>query len=120
MNRKILIAEDDPFLTKMYALNLQAENTDIEIVGNGELAIIAMDKKQPDILLLDLLMPKVDGFAVLEHIKKKQYRFPVIVLSNLSQEIDQKRCTQLGAKDYFVKSDMDLDELSKKVQEMMK
>lgn len=117
MSKRILIAEDDAFLNKMYKLNLEREEEcDVRFAENGEEAIIAMDEEQPELLLLDLLMPKVDGFAVLEHIREKGYDFPVIILSNLSQEIDQQKCMELGAKDYFVKSDMDLDELLDKVK----
>lgn len=114
-NKRILIAEDDQFLNKMYRLNLEQEGWDVEIVNNGKKAIEAIEKDAPDVLLLDLLMPKVDGFAVLEHIRIKKHKFPVIIMSNLSQEIDQTKCKELGAKDYFVKSDMDLEELSKKI-----
>ena len=111
MPKKILIAEDDSFLTKMYKLNLDEDDWEVEIVANGEQATLSMDKEKPDILLLDLLMPKVDGFAVLEHVKRKGYTFPVIILTNLSQEVDQKKCKDLGAVGYFTKSDMDIDQL---------
>jgi len=116
MTKKILIAEDDSFLMKMYKLNLDQSGWEIEIVEDGEKAIASMDKSKPDILLLDLLMPKVDGFAVLEHVNEKEYKFPVIIMSNLSQEVDQQKCKDLGAKDYFVKSDMDIDQLLTRVK----
>ena len=61
VTKKVLIAEDDVFLTKMYKLNLEQEGIDVTIVKNGEDAIAAMDQEQPTLLLLDLLMPKVDG-----------------------------------------------------------
>jgi len=110
---KILIAEDDTFLIKMYKINIgQAiPDAELEVAENGSIAIEKLDANQPDLLLLDLLMPSVDGFAVLEHIKEKGYDFPVVILTNLSQDIDKKKCTELGAEDYYVKSDMDLDEL---------
>ena len=85
---------------------------DIEIAKDGQKAIDAITKKEPDLLLLDLLMPDVDGFGVLTHLQKKGCKFPVIVLSNLSQEIDKEKCKALGARDYFVKSDMELDQLA--------
>ena len=109
--KKVLITEDDQFLIKMYKLNLEQEGIEIDIAKNGEEAIAAMDKEQPSLLLLDLLMPKVDGFSVLEHYKEKAYDFPVIILSNLSQDVDREKCKELGAKDYFVKSDTDIEEL---------
>jgi len=118
MTNKILIAEDDGFLVKMYQLELgEEQGFDIDIATDGISAIEKIDKNQPDLLLLDLLMPKTDGFGVLEHIQNKGYKFPVIILSNLSKEIDRDRCTKLGAKDYFVKSDMDMDDLTKIIKE---
>lgn len=112
MAKRILIAEDDSFLIKMYKLELEGAGYEIEMAGNGQQAIDAIEKKKPDLLLLDLLMPDVDGFAVLAHVKQKGYAFPVIVLSNLSQEVDKEKCKALGARDFFVKSDMELDQLA--------
>lgn len=96
----------------MYGINLQAPNRELEIAENGELAIRAIEKRQPDLLLLDLLMPIMDGFGVLKFIQEKGYKFPVIVLSNLAQDVDMKKCMELGAKDFFVKGDMDLWKLA--------
>ena len=120
MAKKILIAEDDQFLIKMYKLQLEDSSADVEIAVNGKEAIASINKEQPDLLLLDLLMPEVDGFQVLEHIKEKKYKFPVVILSNLSQEVDKDKCLALGAKDYFVKSDMDLEELGEKIAKYLK
>ena len=114
-----MIAEDDKFLNKMYKLNLADTNHDLTFCANGAEAIDAMDKDQPDILLLDLLMPKVDGFAVLEHVKEKGYKFPVVILTNLSQEVDQKKCKELGAKDFIVKSDLELDQLLSTIKKFL-
>jgi len=111
MSKKILIAEDDAFLVKMYKLELEGAGYEIEVAENGKLAIASLEKVKPDLLLLDLLMPETDGFEVLEHIREKGYTFPVVVLSNLSQEIDKEKCKALGARDYFVKSDMELEQL---------
>ncbi|MBP9773539.1 MAG: response regulator [Candidatus Peribacteraceae bacterium] len=112
MSKYILVAEDDQLLRKLYGINLQASGRELEIAENGELAIRAIEKRQPDLLLLDLLMPIVDGFGVLKFIQQKAYKFPVIVLSNLAQDVDMKKCLELGAKDFFVKGDMDLWKLA--------
>lgn len=111
MSKRILIAEDDKFLTKMYKFHLAQEDWEMEIVGNGEEAIKSMDVKQPDVMLLDLLMPKVDGYGVMDHIKAKKYGFPVLIMSNLSQQIDQQKCKELGAEDYFIKSEMEMEKM---------
>lgn len=117
MTKRVIIAEDDAFLNKMYRINLEEETEcDFVFCENGEIAIEEIEQEQPHLLLLDLLMPKVDGFGVLQHVNTKGYDFPIIILSNLSQDIDKKKCEELGAKDYFVKSDMDLDQLLEKVK----
>lgn len=111
MNKRILVAEDDAFLAETIQLELQEHGIAAEMARNGEQAIEQIEKAQPDLLLLDLLMPKMDGYAVLSHIKDKGYIFPVVILSNLSDDLDKEKCLSLGAKDYFIKSDMDEDEL---------
>lgn len=119
MPKNVLIAEDDPFMSKMYRLHLQEGEMDVRIAVDGKETIDAIEKQKPDLLLLDLLMPNVDGFEVLNHIKAKGYKFPIIVLSNLSQEIDQQKCKELGVSDYFVKSDMDLEDLEEKIKKYL-
>ncbi len=119
MGNKILLAEDEAFLKETIQLELEEHGAEVHSVMNGEEAIAAMDAAQPDLMLLDLLMPKKDGYAVLQHVKEKGYTFPVIVLSNLSSEIDQEKCLMLGAKDYFIKSDMDEDEIWPKIQKYL-
>lgn len=111
MDHNILIAEDDRFLAETIAASLQDHGKSVTVVLDGEQAIAAMDKQQPDILLLDLLMPKADGHAVLRHCKEKGYTFPVIILSNLSDDVNKESCKEMGAVDYFIKSDMDEDDL---------
>jgi two-component system response regulator VicR len=115
----ILLAEDEAFLKETIQLELESHEVLVRGVMNGEEAITAMDENVPDLLLLDLLMPKKDGYAVLQHIREKGYVFPVIILSNLSNEIDRDKCLALGAKDYFIKSDMDEDELWPKIQQYL-
>ncbi|MCA9371058.1 MAG: response regulator [Candidatus Peregrinibacteria bacterium] len=111
MSHTILIAEDDKFLAETIAASLQDHGQETRIALNGEYAIEAMDLQQPAILLLDLLMPVVDGHGVLKHYKEKGYTFPVIMLSNLSDDVNKESCKEMGAKDYFIKSDMDEDDL---------
>ena len=111
MSKLVMVAEDDPFISDLYRINIERAGFTVKTVANGEEAIEAIDQKQPDILLLDLLMPVVDGKGVLKHIQKKKYVFPVIVLSNLSEEIEETALDELGATGYFVKSEVDLDQM---------
>ena len=111
MAHTILIAEDDPYIVKLYKLNLEQEGWNVVITTDGGEALKAIEAQKPDVLLLDLLMPKLDGYAVLEHIHEKGYDLPVIVLSNVSESIDQQKCKELGVSDYLTKSNIDLEEL---------
>ncbi len=117
----VLIVEDEEFLIRTLEDNLIAVGYKVEVVKNGELAIKKIGKKEPDLILLDLLMPKKDGFYVLEEIKKhpEWKMIPVIVLSNLGEDTAIKRALELGADDYFVKSQHPIQEVVEKVNEYL-
>lgn len=104
--KKVLLAEDDQFLQKMYAAKLSREGLEVEGVEDGEKALAAMRARRPDIVLLDIMMPKKDGFTVLEEMKADSVLkdIPVIVLSNLGEVEDVKRAKRLGADDYLIKA----------------
>jgi DNA-binding response OmpR family regulator len=104
----ILIIEDDPFLRKLCAKHLKREGTTVRLAKDGREGMKEIDKEQPDLVLLDLLMPHVDGFAVLKHIQEKGYAFPVIVLSNVVWNLDKEACKKIGITDYFIKSNVDI------------
>ena len=119
MSQHVLVAEDDAFFRETIQLALEEHGVHVETSKHGGEAIAAMDKRQPDLLLLDLLMPHTDGFRVLAHVREMGYTFPVVILSNLSDDIDNEKCFSLGAKDYFIKSDMDEDELWPKIEKYL-
>lgn len=116
-NKKILVAEDEKPLAKALEIKLSKEGFDVSIVSNGEEAISLLSKENFDALILDLIMPKKDGFAVLEYLKGKNKKLKIIVLSNLAQEEDFKKAKALGAKSYFVKSNTPIVELVNYVKE---
>ena len=103
--KKILIVVDEKPMAK--ALELKLKNTKItaRAVFNGEEAVEALKKEKFDLVILDLVMPKMDGFTFLEKVNDKKNKMPIIVVSNLSQEEDVKRAKELGAIKYFVKSE---------------
>ena len=111
----ILVAEDEMFLRELIHMDLADRGVDVRMAMDGKETIDCIEREAPGLLLLDLLMPKVDGYGVLEHIREKGYRFPVIVLSNLSDPTEQEKCLQLGAVDFLVKSNLDEGELWKKI-----
>ncbi len=113
---KILIAEDEKPMAKALVMKLKKEGFEAEAVHDGESAVEAIKTGKYDLALLDLVMPKLDGFGVLERIKKEKVKAKIIVASNLGQESDIKRAKDLGAVDYFIKSDTPLVKIIEKVK----
>ena len=109
--KKILILEDEKPLAHALELKLTHEGYDVVTTDNGEMGISILEKEKFDLVLSDLIIPGVDGFGVLEVIKTKKMNVPVIVMTNLSQEDDKKRAYDLGAVDFFVKSNSTLSEI---------
>jgi DNA-binding response OmpR family regulator len=109
--KKILIAEDEKPMAKALAIKLNKAGFEAKAVHNGLEALEELENNQYDLLLLDLIMPQMDGFTTLENIKAKGIKVKVIITSNLGQEEDFKRAKDLGATDFFVKSDTSLAEL---------
>lgn len=118
-NKRILIAEDDKPIAKALELKLKNSGFDVVTVINGEEAMTEAEKGNFDMILLDLMMPKKDGFAFLEEAKAKKIKTPVIILSNLSQEGDMKKTKDLGAVDYFVKSNTPLIEIIANIKKIL-
>jgi len=113
----ILIVEDEDFLIRVLEDNLAAEGYAVDVAKNGEQAVGKMRKCKPNLILLDILMPKCDGFYVLSEIKKdpKRKSIPVIVLSNLGEEAAINRAMKMGADDYFIKSQHKIEEVIKRI-----
>ncbi|MEO5627903.1 MAG: response regulator [Candidatus Saccharimonadales bacterium] len=105
-SKKILLVEDDDALATVYVTRLQAEGFDVKRVPNGEEALATALQYKPDLILLDVMMPKVSGFDVLDILRNtpETSAVKVIMLTALSQDSDKDRATQLGADDYLVKS----------------
>ena len=104
MEAKILLVEDDETLLEMYSLKLRDEGFNLLTATDGLTALDLALKERPLVILLDIMMPKLDGFGVLEQMKVRNYKMPAIVLSNLGQSEDEKRARDLGANKFFVKS----------------
>ena len=122
MVKTILIIEDDNFLQGLEATKLKKEGYEIMAASNSVEAFKAIDGKNPiDLILLDLLLPDIDGFMILERIRQNKalLTIPVIVFSNLSEEKDVARATKLGISQFMIKSNFTLDELAKKVRELI-
>jgi DNA-binding response OmpR family regulator len=116
---KILLVEDDKFLRTVLERKLINEGFEVLSVVDGDEALEKVITDKPDIILLDIILPKKSGFLVLENIKKdpELKKIPVIIISNLGQEEDIKKGLSLGATEYFVKAKISLDDVVKKVKE---
>lgn len=102
--KKILIIEDEKPLAHALELKLSHEGFDIVATSSGAEALTLLSDGAFDLVLTDLIIPGVDGFKVLETIQEKKMKIPVIVMTNLNQEEDRKRASDLGASEFFVKS----------------
>lgn len=114
----ILIVEDDKSYGRVFKRKLEHEGMEAEWAENGELGLEMIQKRLPDVLILDLMMPKLDGYGVLEAINKQglKDKIKIIVATNLSQEIDVERAKENGADDYFVKSNLSVSEMIERVK----
>ena len=104
--KKILLVEDDAALATVYKTRLEVEGFDVRHVDNGEDALSNAVEYRPDLIVLDVMMPKIDGFDVLDILRQtpETTGMRVIMLTALSQAKDKERAEQLGADDYLVKS----------------
>ena len=119
---KILIAEDDKFLRHVYEVKLPQEGFEVATAADGGEALEKLRQEKFNIVLLDIVMPKKNGFEVLKEMKtdSKNKNTPVIILSNLGQVDDIEKGRELGAIDYLVKSNMPINEVVKKIREHLK
>jgi two-component system OmpR family response regulator len=114
----ILIAEDDPVLRNLYVKKFSVSGFPIRAVEDGEQALAALQERFPQVLVLDIHMPKIDGFQVLERFPKNKRSFPVIMLTNFADEKSRERGHDLGAEEYFIKKDMTIKSLLEMVDKV--
>jgi DNA-binding response OmpR family regulator len=119
--KRILLVEDDDSLASVYTTRLQAEGFDIRRVADGEEALASARTYKPDLVLLDVMMPKVSGFDVLDILRNtpETANVKVIMLTALSQESDQERAKQLGADDYLVKSQVVISDVVDRIRQIL-
>lgn len=117
---KVLIIEDDKFLSELIATKLDKEGFEVSLALDGENGLKKATDDKPDIILLDIMLPGMDGFEVLENLSKgtngKGPSIPVIILSNFGQEEKIERGLALGAKDYLVKANFTTGEIVDKIK----
>ena len=118
---RILIVEDDPIISKMYESAFTFDKFEVKMAANGEEGLVAMREWQPTLILLDVMMPKMNGLQVLEAMKKEEplKNIPVIVLTNLSDKHDAEAALTRGAVKYIVKAEHTPKEVTDLVKEIL-
>lgn len=116
--KRILLVEDDDALANVYTTRLQAERFDVRRVANGEEALATALNYHPDLVLLDVMMPKVSGFDVLDILRNtpETTNLKVIMLTALSQQSDKDRAESLGVDDYLVKSQVVIADVVERIR----
>lgn len=109
--KKILVVEDRKPIAKALSIKLERAGLRAQTAEDGEEALKLLQGQKFDLVLLDLVLPKIDGFSLLAELQARKIKVPVIILSNLSQEEDERRARELGAIDYFVKSDVHINDV---------
>lgn len=118
---KILLVEDDNFIVDMYTTKFELEGFRIVTAEDGQKGLEMAKAEKPDIILLDILMPKMDGFAVIEQLKKddETKNIPVVLLTNLGQKEDIKKGFELGAVGYLIKAHFMPSEVVDKIKKIL-
>ena len=119
---KILVVDDDPFILDMYVIKFKEQGFQIDTATDGKMALERIDAGKPDIVLLDVVMPKMDGFDVIKKIQdsKTPRAFKILFLTNFGQKEDVERGMQMGADGYIIKAHFTPSEVVAKVKELLK
>jgi len=118
---KILLIEDDPTLIEMYRLKFNEQKMELEISEKGGDGLNLAKKNKFNAILLDIMLPEIDGFAILKELKTdpKTKKIPIILLTNLAQETDKEKGLQMGAEDYLVKASHTPTEVVDKIRKIL-
>jgi len=121
MAKKILIIEDDPALSELLQKQLEAEGFEVFRSEDGETGLRLIQEKRPDLVILDLILPKKHGFEILEELQKTQElkSVHIMVLTNLESRPEIERAFSLGVKHYLVKANYTVAEVAKRVQQLL-
>lgn len=116
---KILFIEDDPLINKIYSTRLKADGHEVYTSENGEEGIKLAEEVLPDVVVLDVMMPRVDGFAVLEKLRanEKLKLKPILMYSNLNNEEEIKRAMQMGVTEFLIKANLSPTQMVNKIKQ---
>lgn len=117
----ILLVEDEPLLANLLKQRLEKEGYAILSAGDGEEALSVLKANRPDLILLDVILPKMSGFELMEQLKNNPAygSFPIVIISNLGQDTDVQKGKMLGAVGYFVKAKLSIEDLVKRIKSFL-
>lgn len=120
--KKILLVEDDPFVSDIYNTKFREEGFEIEVAADGQDCLNKLEDKKPDLLVLDIVLPKIDGWEILKKIKDNENLkdLKVVILSNISQKEDVEKGLNFGAIEYFIKAHYTPTEICEKIKKILK
>ncbi len=118
---KIAIIEDDAVINQMYRMKFEADGFEVQVADNGKLGVEMVESYQPDLILLDLQMPEMNGAEALKFIRSKEWgkKIPVIILTNLGAEESPKELKALGIDRYIVKAELTPSQVVERVKEVL-
>jgi DNA-binding response OmpR family regulator len=123
--KKILLVEDDPFLIDIYQKKLRDSGFKVEVAKDGEMALVILKEKNFDLMLLDIVLPKIDGWKVLEGImemkkeKRNLEKMKIVIWSNLGEKEDVKKGLSLGATSYLIKANFTPSEVVREIEKLL-
>jgi DNA-binding response OmpR family regulator len=124
--KKILLVEDDPFLIDIYQKKLRDSGFEVEVAKDGEKALETLKEKNFDLMLLDIVLPKIDGWKILEELremkkeKKDLEKMKIVIWSNLGEKEDIKKGLSLGATSYLIKANFTPSEVVREIEKLLK
>lgn len=120
--KNILLVEDDPFLIDIYTTKLKEAGFEVEVAKDGQVALKCLSRKKPDLLVLDIVLPHIDGWEILKKIREEdQFKdLLVMILSNLGQRQEVKKGLDLGATKYLIKAHYNPSEIIEEIKEILK
>jgi len=124
--KKILLVEDDPFLIDIYQKKLKDSGFKVEVAKDGEKALEILKEKSFDLMLLDIVLPRIDGWKILEEIKKMKKekkdleKMKIVIWSNLGEKEDIKKGLSLGATSYLIKANFTPSEVVREIEKLLK
>jgi len=120
--KTILLIEDDPFLIDIYTTKLKESGFKVEVATNGEEGIIKAQETKPNLIVLDIVLPQIDGWEILKEIKANPNlkKIPVVILSNLGQKSEVEKGIKLGAAKYLIKAHFTPSEVIEEIKKVLK